>query len=318
MRTKITSLLLLAAGTVCSGQSMTSTYSGSYSLTDLHSITGVPTNYGALTFEAGNSNTLLIGGGADTGTGAIYAVSLTRGAGGHITGFSGSATSFSLAANIDGGLDYAPNGSTLLYTGYQTDVLGQILPGHTSPSVVTSLNSIGIGTPGSDSTGSFAFVPSEFPGGGNLLIASYDSANLYKVPYTLQGNGTYSFSAATLLNNYGSVGFEGLAYVKGGNPDFASDTVLVADYNGNQTLAYTLDSNGAPTGTAKVFVTGLTGAVGAAVDPVTGDFLFSTFGASNQVFVVSGFTIPIPEPAFYAAGMGILGLGAVCMKRRTG
>lgn len=36
-------------------------------------------------------------------------------------------------------------------------------------------------------------------------------------------------------------------------------------------------------------VTGLNGAEGALIDPVTGDFLFSTFGSGNEVFKVTGF-----------------------------
>lgn len=31
------------------------------------------------------------------------------------------------------------------------------------------------------------------------------------------------------------------------------------------------------------------------IDPLTGDFLFSTFGGGNQVVVVQGFAIPIGE-----------------------
>jgi hypothetical protein len=39
-------------------------------------------------------------------------------------------------------------------------------------------------------------------------------------------------------------------------------------------------------------VTGLVGAEGAWIDPLTGDFLFSTFGGSNRVIKVSGFELP--------------------------
>ena len=41
--------------------------------------------------------------------------------------------------------------------------------------------------------------------------------------------------------------------------------------------------------TRRDFVTGLDGAEGAFVDPVTGDFLFSTYGGGNRVIVVRGF-----------------------------
>jgi hypothetical protein len=47
--------------------------------------------------------------------------------------------------------------------------------------------------------------------------------------------------------------------------------------------------------TPSIFISGLTGAEGAVIDPLTGDFLFSTFGAANHVIVVRGFAPP-PTP----------------------
>ena len=43
-------------------------------------------------------------------------------------------------------------------------------------------------------------------------------------------------------------------------------------------------------------ITGLDGAEGAFIDPVTGDYLFSTFGSTNRVIVVKGFSKPPPPP----------------------
>lgn len=78
-------------------------------------------------------------------------------------------------------------------------------------------------------------------------------------------------------------------------------------------MAYEIDENGLPIpATARNLVTGLTNAEGAAVDPVTGDFLFSSFGGGNQVYRVTGF---IPEPSTYAAVFGILALLSVVWVR---
>ena len=43
-------------------------------------------------------------------------------------------------------------------------------------------------------------------------------------------------------------------------------------------------------------MSGLEGAEGAVIDPITGDFLFSTFGGGDRVVVVSGFAKPLPPP----------------------
>src|ERR1051325_5894337 len=75
-------------------------YAGSYSLVNLGSAPGVPGPYGGLTFLAGNSNTLLLGGSANSGSGVIDAVGVTRDGGGHVNAFSGTASLFSTATNI--------------------------------------------------------------------------------------------------------------------------------------------------------------------------------------------------------------------------
>ena len=46
---------------------------------------------------------------------------------------------------------------------------------------------------------------------------------------------------------------------------------------------------------AQDFITGLSGAEGTFIDPVTGDLLFSTYGGGNQVIRVTGFGAP-PVP----------------------
>ncbi len=79
--------------------------------------------------------------------------------------------------------------------------------------------------------------------------------------------------------------------------------MLVSEFSAGNVVAYDLDSNGNPlSATRRELVTGLVGAEGAAIDPLTGDFLFSTFGATvDRVVVLRGFTeLPpalIPEPA---------------------
>jgi hypothetical protein len=77
--------------------------------------------------------------------------------------------------------------------------------------------------------------------------------------------------------------------------------MLVSEYSAGTVGSYVIDANGNPILSSRQdFVTGLSGAEGAAIDPLTGDFLFSTFGGANQVVDVRGFAAPpssVPEPS---------------------
>lgn len=85
-------------------------YDTNYSFTSLGNVPDVPANYGGINFLAGDPNTLLIGGAANTANGAIYQIGLTRDGNNRITGFSGPATLYATAPFIDGGLAYGPTG----------------------------------------------------------------------------------------------------------------------------------------------------------------------------------------------------------------
>ena len=67
--------------------------------------------------------------------------------------------------------------------------------------------------------------------------------------------------------------------------------VLISEYGTGTVSSYEIDLNGDPVpGTRRAFMTGLGGAEGGTRDPVSGDFLFSTFGGGSRVVVVRGFT----------------------------
>jgi hypothetical protein len=69
--------------------------------------------------------------------------------------------------------------------------------------------------------------------------------------------------------------------------------MIVSEYSAGQVSIFDLDANGDPIiASRRLFITQLTGAEGANIDPVTGDFLFSTFGGGNQIVVVRGFAVP--------------------------
>lgn len=299
---------LLGIAAVANAQTIAAPYSANYTLTDLGPVLGLPTFYGGLTLKAGDLNTLLVGGNANTSSGGIYAVSVVRDGSSHITGFSGSASLFASAPYIDGGLAYGPGG-VLFYTAFPNNTIGEIKPGSSSPDKIVSLTGLGV----SSSVGTLNFVPAGFGGAGRLKILSFNAGNQYDATISTDGVGTFNIDNPILKSNLGG-GPEGIVYIKGGNPNFGADSALVSDYNNGSVIAYQVDANGdlIPL-TAQNFITGLGGAEGAFIDPVTGDFLFSTFGANNTIVTVRGFaptaTSSVPEPGVVAilAGMGVTG-----------
>ena len=302
-------------------------YAGNYSFIDLGQALTVPPSYGGLTFKAGDPNTLLLGGGANVTSAGIYALGLTRDSGNHVTGFSGiSATVVSANSpngGIDGGLAYGP-GNVIFYTSYSDNYIGQIKPGSLGPDKLIDLSPLGL----SSSVGALAFVPNTFGGGGHLKILSFDGDKWYDATVTPDGSGTFNITAVgpalSLPASNGleiQAGPEGVIFIPAGNPLFSANSVLIAEW-GNGSVesgfitSYEVDANGDPIlGTRKVFMSGLEGAQGAAIDPLTGDFLFSTFGTLNDhVIAVHGFTTVVPEPS----SLVLLGLplAAACAWRR--
>ncbi len=279
-------------------------FSNAYSLINLGSVRQLPPAYGGLTFNPRDSNTLLIGGLADSPDSEIYAVGVRRGRDNHINGF-GAASFFAKApgtgvGGIDAGLTYNPKGDALFYTTYDDNSIGQIKRGSRNPNKQIELSSLGIAS----SVGALAFVPAGFGGAGRLKITSYAANLFYDTTITPDRSGTYDIpkpSKSTKLSG----GIDSFVYIKAGNPRFSKDSLLMAEYDTNKISAYTLDPNGDPiAATRRDFITGisyhspiaLTGTIGATVDPITGDVLFSTFfeddSAKSKIFAVRGFTKP--------------------------
>ena len=296
-------------------QTLSAPFSANYSIGFNGFISNVPTPDGGFLFKQNDPNTLLIMGSSANNGGKLYSAPVTRGSGGHITGF-GAAVFVSTAINNDGGLVYAPNG-TLLFTRYPNNDIGEIKPGSSSPDKIVALPGV---TPNG---GTLQYVPAGFSNAGQLKIVSYNGGNWYNAVLTPDGTGTYDIGTSVTGVTTGG-GPEGVVYVRSGNPNFAVDSILVSEYQAHKVSAYTADANGNPVVSSRQdFITGFFGTVGGTVDPTTGDFVFSTFdGNSSKVVVVQGFNsqaVATPEPGGIAllAGMGLSGSVFAFRRRRT-
>jgi hypothetical protein len=266
-----------------------SPYDSAYTLTDLGPPPGVPARLGGVSFITGDPQALLVGGDANTAEGMLYKVTLVRDAQNHIVGFSGTATVYAEAPYNDGGVVFGPGG-VLFLSRWPVNELGQVKPGSSVTDKVIDLAALG----GASSNASLNFIPAGYPGAGSFKLLSWSEGQWYTATISPDGTGTYNIDTVTYSGISLPGGPEGFTYAPPGSPMLPDyTTMLVAEYSGGQVVTYQMDSLGNPvlsSGTS--FVTGLEGAEGAAIDPMSGDFVFSTFGGGDRIVVVRGFATP--------------------------
>lgn len=323
-RTLATSLgITLLCALNASAGTVAGAFVSDYQIFDYAGPAGLATPFGGLTFDPANPNNIIIGGNANNGAGALYSVPVTRDANGHIVAF-GVPQLYAVGTNIDGGVLFGPGGQ-LLFTQYPSNGLAEIIgpcstaaPCNTIDKTV-DLTGAGIGS----SVGSLGVVPNGFSGAGNLFIASFGSGQFYQATLSPDGSGTFNITNV-LGGPITGGGPEGMVWVSGSNPDFGSNSILVSLFSQGKVEAFQVDANGAPIiGSGRDFITGLTGAEGAAIDPLTGDLLVSTSGRTNNISVVQGFQGPlqteatVPEPATWGMLAGSLTLLAAFRRRKS-
>src|SRR5438477_2479214 len=224
------------------GVQIVNPFADHYSCVSLGSVLGVPTPFGGLTFKYNDTNTLLIGGGANDSTGRIYQIGVIRGPGGHITGFSNPATLYPTSSSRigqynDAGVAFGPE-NVLFVTRFPANQLEQTKVGSVTPSKLTNLSPFGV----TSSVGPVAFVPQGFPGAGRMKLASFPSGDWYDVDFVPDGNGTFTINSATLKTNVGEP--EGIAFVPPGSPALPPNSALIAKYSSSKIVTVPLDSNG--------------------------------------------------------------------------
>ncbi|QKK10048.1 MAG: hypothetical protein HND58_19090 [Planctomycetota bacterium] len=276
--------VVLGLAGVAGAQTIDPYYECAYRFVDLGTPPDVPAALGGLVIKADDPDTLLIGGSANGAAAKIYAVPLIRDAEDQIVGFGAASVMFAEAPNIDGGLFYGPDG-VLMFSRYSSNQLGQIKPGSSVMDKSVALTPLGF----SSSVGAMAMVPAGFQGEGRLKVFPYNSSRWHDAELLPDGSGTFDVSGP-LSDILLSGGPEGIVYVEAGASLFPNESVLISEYSNGRIASYQVDSNGDPiANTRRDFLTGLSGAEGGARDPLTGDFLFSTFGGGNRVLVVRGF-----------------------------
>lgn len=317
--TRLGAALAFIAAAPAQAQLLGADFAANYSVRSLGSVNSLPNNYGGLTFL--DNQTLLIGGAANGAGGLLYTIGVERDATTqHITGFSGAATPFgSVGTYNDGGVVFGPGG--VLFTAqWPVNRLGQTKPGSTVEDKVIDLAALGVAS----SHSALNFVPAGFGGAGLVKLVSYGGGQWYSGSLAPDGNGTYDLVGlnqvdvdATTAGVQSLVGGpEGFTYIAAGNAGFAANSLLLSEYAAGRVAAYQVDANGDPiASTRRDFLTGLSGAEGATIDPLTGDFMFSTFGGGSRIVVVSGFTVPtVPEPT--SAALLLAGLATCLVIRR--
>ena len=289
-----------------------------YVATDLGSVAGLPASYGGMVFKAGDPNTLLIGGAANTVAGRYYEVPVVRDSESNIVGL-GTISAFGTVGEFnDGGIAYGPGG--ILFTAqWRVNNLGQTKPGSTDEDKTIDLGPLGLTT--DTSIAGLNFVPAGFNGGGRFKVVSWSGGSWYDVELEPDGDGTFDIASFNLEASLRG-GPEGFVFIDDeGNDGFNVDSLLITEWSTGSIGVYDLDANGDPiTATRRDFITGLDGAEGAVIDPITGDFLFSTFGGGDRIVRVDGFVPPpqIPVPAALPLlASALVGLG-VLYRRRAG
>lgn len=322
-------LCLLACSSVAvRAQTLGIDFVNDYTVNDLGSVSGLPANYGGLTFA--DANTILIGGNANDLLGRIYAVGVTRDVTTQqITGFSGGATLYrgptsEIGEYNDGGVVFGPGG-VLFTSRWPVNELGQTKPGSLDEDKIIDMAALGV----AGSHAALNFVPATFGGAGKVKLVSWAGGEWYSANLTPDGFGTFDLTGLAQVDldpglpgmQALSGGPEGFTYVSGLNPGFGVNSMLLSEYSAGNVSVYAVDANGDPIlASRRTFLEGLSGAEGAVLDPVTGDFLFSTFGGGDRLVLVSGFSEPpppvVPEPgtvALLAVGLGVL---AALQRRR--
>ena len=269
-----------------------------YSVYDLGPVPGVPNPLGGAVIDAADASHLLIAGASERPEGAIYRIGVTRDACGHIVGWSGTATQVATTPYVDANLVYVRS-DLLVYTEWPQFNLSQLPAGATAPAMTTDLRTVGLPSTGDQGPGGVGLVPPGLAAAGQLRLVTWPAGAWVHATTTAAGNLLSVQSVTqtrTLPNNPG-----GFAYVPAGSPGFAAQSMIVAEWRqsgqaDDRVAVYEVDAQGDPVvATRREFMSAFPRPWGAYFEPVTGDYLFLSWGLGvDRVYVVQGFVPPPP------------------------
>jgi hypothetical protein len=264
-----------------------------YTTYELGQVPGIPpeARLGGCIIAEDDPGSLLIAGFSEDPVGKLYRIGVERGACDHIVGFVGSAAVVADTPYIDANLLYVQSG-LLFYPEWPVNILSQLLPGSFVADRSTDMEALGVAY----SISGIGFVPPNLADPGGMRSLSWPGGEWYHLDRAPDGElFTISNPVQTATLTGGPGGF---AYVPAGSPGFATDHVIVAEWSADTVGVYQVDAAGDPMErTRKDFFTAFPRPWGAYFEPLTGDYLFLTWGAGmDRVYIIQGFMPPPPIP----------------------
>lgn len=264
-----------------------------YKTYELGQVPGIPTDsrLGGCVISNTDPNVLLVAGDSETATGKVWAIEVVRGNCDHIVNFKGVAQVVAETPYVDANLALVESG-LLFYTAWPVNQISQLLPGQMAPGVTTDMAALGV----ENSVSGLGFVPPGFVDAGGMRTITWPGGKWYHLERTANGN-TFDLANAqqTTALLFGPGGF---AYVPDGSPGFEVDHLIVSEWSAGTVGVYRVDDQGDPLPESrKDFYLDFPSPWGAYFEPLTGDFMFLTWGAGqDRIYIVQGFEPPPPVP----------------------
>jgi hypothetical protein len=205
---------------------------------------------------------------------------------------------YATAPYVDANLVYA-SPDLMLYTEWPQFMLSQLVTGSTFPDQRTDLRTFGMPDTDDQGPGGVGFVPPGLAAAGELRLVTWPIGRWYHVALS-PGAPVMTVTGITQTT---TVPTEpgGFAYVPAGSPGFTAQSLILAEWRRvdptqDRVAVFEVDAQGDPiVATRREFFSRFPRPWGAYFEPVTGDYLFLSWGTGqDRIYVVQGFVPPPP------------------------